>query len=62
MGKKFAEQHLLNKTVTVVIDPKYPTDRYNRNLVTIIYDGCKDYEEELLKAGLAVVYSKADDP
>ncbi len=61
MGKKFAEQHLLNKTVTVIIDPNCPTDRYNRNLVTIIYNGCKNYEEELLKAGLAIVYKKADD-
>ena len=61
MGKKFAEQHLLNKTVKVVIDPNYPTDRYNRNLVTIIYTGSKNYEEELLKAGLAIVYKKADD-
>lgn len=58
MGKKFAEQHLLNKTVSVVIDQNRPKDRYNRNLVTIIYDGCKNYEEELLKAGLAVIYKK----
>ena len=61
MGKKFAEQHLLNKTVTVIIDSNCPTDRYNRNLVTILYDSCKNYEEELLKAGLAIVYKKADN-
>lgn len=60
MGKKFAEQNLLNKYVTVLIDPKRPTDRYNRNLVTIIYDKNKDYEAELLKAGLAVIYSNTD--
>lgn len=61
MGKKFAEQQLLNKTVTVVIDPIRPNDRYNRKLVSIIYDKGKNYEEELLKAGLAVVYKQADD-
>ncbi len=61
MGKNFAEKHLLNKTVTVIVDPERPTDRYNRKLVTIIYDKNKDYEVELLKSGLAVIYNNADD-
>lgn len=61
MGKKFAEQQLLNKTVTVITDPQKPNDKYHRNLVTIIYDGNKDYDAELLKAGLAVLYTRADD-
>lgn len=59
LGKQFAEYNLLNKTVMVKFNPNQPFDKYNRHLVSIFYDN-KNYEEEILKAGLAVVYKKSD--
>lgn len=60
LGKKFAEKELLNKRVQVVADGNSQYDKFNRNLVSIIYDNNKNFEEEILKAGLATVYTKSN--
>ena len=61
LGKKFAEKHLLNKNVEVQYSGKSNHDYYGRELVSIYYDcdkkdGCKSYEEEILKSGYAFIY------
>ena len=61
LAKQFAKKELNNKYVKAVYSADVKTDAYNRNLISIYYDCdkkdvCKNYEEEVLKAGLAVVY------
>lgn len=60
LGKEFAKKHLLNKYVHV----KYTGDRkfcdLGRHLMSIWYDNGKNYEQEVLKAGLGVVYSDSN--
>lgn len=65
LGKKFAEQKLLNKKVKVEFSGEKRTDKYNRGIVSIYFDchkngSCKSYEQEILKAGLANVYLKSN--
>lgn len=56
LGKEFAKKHLLNKYVVV----KYTGDKkfcdMGRHLMSIWYDNGKSYEQEILKAGLGIVY------
>lgn len=54
-GKKFAENHLLNKCVEVKGDFKAGRDPFNRKLVYIYIEG-KDYSKMILEQGLAMVY------
>ena len=60
LGKEFAKKHLLNKYVHV----KYTGDRkfcdLGRHLMSIWYDNGKNYEQEVLEAGLGVVYSDSN--
>ena len=60
LGKEFAKKHLLNKYVHV----KYTGDRkfcdLGRHLMSIWYDNGKNYEQDVLKAGLGVVYSDSN--
>ena len=63
LGRGFAKKNLLNKYVKVEYSAKTKVDRYNRPLVSIYYNcnkkgQCtKSYEQEVLKEGLALVYS-----
>lgn len=56
LGKEFAKKHLLNKYVRV----EYTGDKkfcdVGRHLMSVWYDNGKNYEQEVLKAGLGVVY------
>lgn len=59
LGKEFAKKELLNKYVRAeyTSDRKYDTN--NRHLMSIYYKN-KNYEQEVLKAGLATVYTKSN--
>ncbi len=63
-GKEFAKKELLNKYVVVEYTADRKFDKNNRKLMSVYYDCkkgyCKNYEEEVLKAGLAVVYRKSN--
>ncbi len=61
LGKQFAMNNLLHKKVQVVYSAEIPADKYNRPLVSIYYNcdkygTCKNYEQEILRAGLANIY------
>ncbi len=56
-GKEYAKKELLNKYVEACYTSEVKTDKYNRKLMSIKYDKNKDYAEEILKAGLAKVYT-----
>ena len=64
LGRKFAQKELLNKKVYIKYSAKDKVDIYNRPLVSIKYDCkdgiCKNYCEEILKAGYATVYLKSN--
>ncbi len=57
LGKKFAEKELLYKVVDANFTAEVAFDAYDRPIMSISYDNGKSYEEEILKAGLATVYS-----
>ena len=57
LGKKYAESELLGKIVDAQFSATTPFDAYNRPLMSIAYDGSKSYEVQILKSGLACVYS-----
>ena len=64
-GKEFAKKELLNKPVKAEYTAEEKFDKNNRHLMSIYYncnkDGkCKNYEEEVLKAGLAAIYTKSN--
>lgn len=62
LGKHFAINTLLGKEVLVKYTALEELDNYGRRLVSINYD-CdflKNYEEEILKNGLAVIYDKSN--
>ncbi len=56
LGKEFAAKELLWKTVNADFTEQNAFDKYNRPLMSITYDNGKDFEEEILKSGLAVVF------
>ena len=61
LGKKFAEDNLLNKDVKVEYSGRSNHDYYGRELVSIYYNcnkkgKCKSYEKEILKTGYAYIY------
>jgi len=56
LGKKYAEKELLGKFVEARFSAEKPFDNYNRPIMSIIYDGGKSYEVQILKSGLAFVY------
>ena len=64
-GKEFAKKELLNKSVKAEYTAEEKFDKNNRHLMSIYYDcnkngKCKNYEEEVLKAGLATIYTKSN--
>ena len=64
-GKEFAKKELLNKYVKAEYTAKEKFDKNNRHLMSIYYDcnkngKCKNYEQEVLKAGLATVYKQSN--
>ncbi len=64
-GKEFAKKALLNKPVKAEYTAKEKFDKNNRHLMSIYYDcnelgKCKNYEQEVLKAGLATIYTKSN--
>lgn len=59
LGMKFAEKNLLNKYIEANYSSVDKTDKYNRRLMSVKYDNNKDYSSELLKAGLAVIYTNS---
>ncbi len=66
LGYLFAKEELLDKYVKVEYSALEKTDKYNRPLVSIYYNcnpkgkNCKNYEKEILKKGLAEVYTKSN--
>ncbi len=60
LAKEFAKHELLNKNVTVKFSAPEKGDLNNRLLLSIYYDNDKNYEIEILKNGLAVVYQKSN--
>ena len=59
LGREFAAKELLWKTVNAEFSDKNAFDKYDRPLMSITYDNGKDFEKEILKAGLAVVYKNS---
>ena len=64
-GKEFAKKELLNKSVKAEYTAEEKFDKNNRHLMSIYYNcnkngKCKNYEEEVLKAGLATIYTKSN--
>lgn len=63
-GKEFAKKELLNKYVIAEYTANSKLDKNDRKLMSVYYDckngHCKSYEQEILKAGLAVVYRKSN--
>lgn len=63
-GKEFAKRELLNKYVYTEYTADRKFDKNDRKLMSLYYDchngHCKNYEEEVLKTGLAVVYRKSN--
>lgn len=57
LGREFAKKELLNKFVDAEFSAEDKFDKYGRLLMSLKYDGGKSFEEEILKAGLATVYS-----
>lgn len=61
-GKEFAKKELLNKYVIAKYTAEEKFDKNNRHLMSIYYNcnsnnECKNYEQEVLKAGLATIYT-----
>ena len=64
-GKEFAKKELLNNSVKAEYTAEEKFDKNNRHLMSIYYNcnkngKCKNYEEEVLKAGLATIYTKSN--
>ena len=64
-GKEFAEKELLNKPVRAEYTAEEKFDKNNRHLMSFYYNcnrqgKCKSYEQEVLKAGLATIYTKSN--
>lgn len=59
-GKEFAKKHLLNKSITAKYTGETKRCDMGRHLMSIYYDNGKNYEEEVLKAGLAVIYKQSN--
>lgn len=59
-GKEFAKKNLLNKYVKAEYTGKTKLCDMGRQLMSISYDNGKNYEQEVLKAGLATVYKKSN--
>ena len=64
-GKEFTKKALLNKPVKAEYTAKEKFDKNNRHLMSIYYNcnkngKCKNYEQEVLKAGLATIYTKSN--
>ena len=64
-GKEFAKKELLNKSVKAEYTAEEKFDKNNRHLMSIYYDcnrhgKCKNYEQEVLKTGLATIYTKSN--
>jgi len=59
-GKEFAKKNLLNKYVKAEYTGATRTCDMGRQLMSIYYDNGKNYEQEVLKAGLATVYKKSN--
>lgn len=59
-GKEFAKKNLLNKYVKAEYTGNTKTCDMGRQLMSIYYDNGKNYEQEVLKAGLASVYKKSN--
>lgn len=60
LGKEFAKKHLLNKMVKAVYSGEKETCDMGRHLMSIYFDNGKNYEEAILKLGLATVYQKSN--
>ena len=64
-GKEFAKKELMNKSVRAEYTAEEKFDKNNRHLMSLYYDcnrqgKCKSYEKEVLKAGLATIYTKSN--
>ena len=64
-GKEFAKKELLNKSVKAEYTAEKKFDKNNRHLMSIYYNcnkngKCKNYEQEVLKAGLVIIYTKSN--
>lgn len=63
-AKEYAKKNLLGKPVIVDYTATYKYDTQKRHIISIYYDSkndkYKNYEEEILKEGLAVVYNKSN--
>ena len=74
-GTEFAKKELLNKSVKAEYTAEEKFDNNNRHLVSLYYNCrgkcnngncenystyCKSYEKEVLKAGLATIYTKSN--
>ena len=64
-GKEFAKKELLNNSVKAEYTAEEKFDKNNRHLMSIYYScnkngKCKNYEEEVLKTGLATIYTKSN--
>ena len=64
-GKEFTKKELLNKPVRAEYTAEEKFDKNNRHLKSIYYGcnrhgKCKNYEQEVLKAGLATIYTKSN--
>ena len=64
-GKEFAKKELLNKYVRAEYTAEEKFDKNNRHLMSLYYDynrqgKSKSYEKEVLKAGLATIYTKSN--
>ncbi len=57
LGREFAQKELLNKYVNASYSAEDKFDKYGRPLMSLTYDNGKSFEKEILKAGLATVYS-----
>ena len=64
-GKEFAKKELLNKSIKAEYTAEEKFDKNNRHLMSLYYNcnrqgKCKSYEQEVLKAGFATVYTKSN--
>lgn len=60
LGKEFAKKNLLNKYVRAEYTGNTKLCDMGRQLMSIYYENGKNYEQEVLKAGLATVYKKSN--
>lgn len=60
LATKFAKKELLNKKVRVEYSAETDFDKNGRHLMSIYYGKNKNFEQEILKQGLAVIYTKSN--